>query len=544
MSVDVKQIQNENYLLQRKNDLLKQLISVMNTSTKLDNMLRYILDLMNMVATAEASFLMTKEDLEGDNLMVRMVAGELNRKKLIGKEWPVGKGICGEIYCSGKERIANEPTSDPGFSPEINQLLDTTVKNLIAIPLNAEGSLVGAVEIINKKDGMSFTDDDMDLCMILAEQAAGLLGSGAMFKSTEAKIKRFNTLIEVSKEITSLDDLHSLLEKIMNAAKKVMRAEASSLFLLDEKNKELYTESAQGEAGEMIKTFRLPLGKGIAGWVAQKGKPDLVPDAYEDSRFNPEYDKKTGFRTKSIICVPLEFKKKVKGVVQIINSLDKEHYEEEDMDYMIGLAGQAAVAIENAKLLESNKELFMNVVTAMVKMIDSRYKYFAGHSVRVAKYATLIGRSLGLPSDMLEKIQVTAFLHDLGRMQIPEGVLLKAGQLAPQEMELVKKQPIMGAQILQGIKMLDYAVPAVLYHMEHFNGKGYPKGLQGEQIPLLARILNVANVFDAMTSERPHRAAMPPQSVRGKISAASGAQFDPLIVTAFVKAFDQGLMKA
>ncbi|MEW6202551.1 MAG: HD domain-containing phosphohydrolase [bacterium] len=538
----LKQLTSENYLLERKNDLLKQLISVMNTTTKLDNILRYILELITMVTTSEAAFVVTKEDIGGDNLVVREASG-LDRKKVIGKEWPVGKGVVGEVYCSAKERIVNAPTTDPGFSADIQDILGVPVKSLIAMPLNSDGKMVGAIEVINKKDGMKFDNDDMELGMILAEQAAGILGHAAAFKTTEAKIKRFNTLIEVSKEITAIGDLHSLLEKIMNAAKKVMRAEASSLFLLDEKAKELYAESALGDAGEMIKTFRLPLGKGIAGWVAQKGKPELVPDAYQDNRFNPEYDKKTGFRTKSILCVPLEFKKKTKGVVQIINSLDKESFEEEDVEYMVALAGQAAVAIENAKLLEANKELFMNIVTAMVKMIDSRYKYYAGHSVRVAKFATAVGRQLGLPPDMLEKIQISAFLHDLGRMQMPEGLLLKPGKLTPEEMEIIKKQPIFGATILQGIKMLDYAVPAVLHHMEHYNGKGYPKGISGEQIPLISRILNVANSYDAMISERPYRSPMTPDAAKGKISSASGSQFDPLITTAFLKAYQAGQLK-
>lgn len=538
----LRQMSAENYLLQRKNDLLQQLISVMNTTTKLDNILRYILELITMVTTAEAAFLMVKEHLEGDNLVLREASG-LDRKKILGKEWPVGKGVVGEVYVSSRERIVNDPPRDPGFSPDIQELIGVPVKTLMAIPLNSEGRLIGAIEAVNKKDGMKFDNDDMELGKILAEQASGILGHAAAFKTTEAKIKRFNTLIEVSKDITSLGDLHTLLEKIMNAAKVVMRAEASSLFLLDEKAKELYAESALGDAGETIKTFRLPLGKGIAGWVAQKGKPELIPDAYQDSRFNPEYDKKTGFRTKSIICVPLEFKKKIKGVVQIINSLDKESFEEEDVEYMAALAGQAAVAIENAKLLEANKELFMNIVTAMVKMIDSRYKYYAGHSVRVAKFATVIGRQLGLPQDILDKIQISAFLHDLGRMQMPEGLLLKPGKLTPEEMEIMKRQPIFGASILQGIKMLDYAVPAVLHHMEHYNGKGYPKGLAAEQIPLISRILSVANSYDAMISERPFRSAMIPDAAKGKISTASGSQFDPLIVTAFLKAYQAGQLK-
>jgi HD-GYP domain-containing protein (c-di-GMP phosphodiesterase class II) len=531
----------ENYILQRKNDLLKQLISVMNTTTRLDNVLRYILDLICMVTTAEAAVVMLKEVIEGDNLTVKAVSG-LN-KKVVGKEWPLGNGIIGEVYCSGKDKISNKPSSEPGYTTEINTLLGTDIKNMMAFALNSDGRIVGAIEVINKKDGLNFNADDVDLASSLVEQAAALSGQATALKSTEAKVRRFNTLLQVSKEITQLVDLHSLLELIMNSAKKVMRAEASSLFLLDQKANELYIESAQGEAGEQIKQIRLPVGKGVAGWVAQKGKPELVPDAYQDSRFNPDFDRKTGFRTKSIVCVPLEYNGRTTGVIQIINSLDKEAFEEEDVDYMVALAGQAAVAIENARLMKDNKDLFRNVVMALVKLIDSRFQFFSGHSIRVAGYASLIARMMGLQGETLERIQIASMLHDIGRLQIPEHLLMKPAALAPEEMKIVRMQPVFGAKFVQGISQLDYAVPAIMFHMEYFNGKGYPKGLSGENIPLFSRLIGLASAFDAMCSDRPYRKGMDINSARGKISAMSGSQFDPAIVKAFMAAFDKGLIK-
>jgi HD-GYP domain-containing protein (c-di-GMP phosphodiesterase class II) len=529
-------------LLQQKNDLLKQLISVMNTTIKLDNILRYILDLINMVTTAEASVIMTKEVLEGENLTVKSVAGEL-KKTLVGKEWPMSKGLISEAYTTAREKIINKPSAEQGFSPDINTFLNITISTAMVIPLNSDGRMVGALEVINKKSGLAFQPEDMELAMVLAEQAAALLGQAAAVKSTEARIQRFNALLGVAKEIAQLDDLHSLLLRIMSAAKKVMRAEASSLFLLDEKTNELYIENAQGDVGEQISQIRLPIGRGVAGWVAQKGKPDLVPDAYQDSRFNPEFDKKTGFRTKSIVCVPLEFKGKTTGVIQIINSMDKEAFEEEDVDYMVALAGQAAVAIENSRLLKENKELFLNVVMSLVKLIDSRYKYFAGHSVRVATYASLTARMMGLTGDTVERVQISAFLHDIGRLQIPERVLLKPGPLAPEEIKVVRMQPLIGAKFVQGIKQLGYAVEAILGHMEHYNGQGYPRGLKGEDIPLFGRIIGLCNAFDAMCSERPYRQPMDLNAARGKISTMAGSQFDPNVVKAFIAVYDKGLIK-
>jgi HD-GYP domain-containing protein (c-di-GMP phosphodiesterase class II) len=531
----------ENYLLQRKNDLLQQLIAVMNTTTRLDNILRYVLDLICMVTTAEAAVIMTKEVIEGDDLTVKAVANL--DKKLVGKSWPICKGLIGEAYCTGKPKITAKPASDAGFTPEISSFLGISVNNVMVFPLNSEGRMVGSLEVINKKDGLSFGQDDAALAEILVEQTAQLVGQATALKSSEAKIQRFNTLLTVSKEITQLDNLHSLLEKIMNSAKKVMRADASSLFLIDDKTNEMYIESAQGEVGEIISQIRMPIGKGIAGWVAQKGVAQLVPDAYEDARFNPDFDRKTGYRTKSVVCVPLEFKAKTTGVIQIINALDKETFDEEDMAYLTALAGQAAVAIENVRLMMANKELFLNVVMALVKMIDSRHKFFAGHSTRVATYASLTARMMGLTGDTVERIQICGFLHDIGRLQIPESILVKPGPLGPQELAVIRMQPVFGAKIVQGIKQLDYAVPALMFQMEQFNGKGYPKSLSGDQIPLFARIIGLCSAFDAMCSERPYRKAMDPASARGKVASLSGGQFDPAVAKAFLAAFDKGLIK-
>jgi HD-GYP domain-containing protein (c-di-GMP phosphodiesterase class II) len=531
----------ENYLLQRKNDLLTQLISVMNTTTRLDNILRYVLDLICMVTTAEASIIMTKEVIESDDLTVKAVSNL--DKKLVGKSWPVCKGLIGEAYCTAKPKISNKPSSEPGFSPELSTFLGIDIKTVMAFPLNAENGIVGSLEVINKKDGLSFMADDAALADILVEQVAQLVGQATALKSTEAKIQRFNTLLTVSKEITQLDNLHSLLEKIMNSAKKVMRADASSLFLIDDKTNEMYIESAQGDVGEKISQIRMPIGKGIAGWVAQKGVPQLVPDAYQDARFNPDFDRKTGYRTKSVVCVPLEFKSKTTGVIQIINALDKETFDDEDMAYLTALAGQAAVAIENARLMMTNKELFLNVVMALVKMIDSRYKFFAGHSTRVATYASMTARLMGLTGETVERIQICGFLHDIGRLQIPESILVKPGPLGPQELAVIKMQPVFGAKIVQGIKQLDYAVPALMFHMEQFNGKGYPKGLSGEQIPLFARIIGLCSAFDAMCSERPYHKPMEMATARGKVASLSGGQFDPAVAKAFLAAYDKGLIK-
>ena len=163
-------------------------------------------------------------------------------------------------------------------------------------------------------------------------------------------------LSQVAAAISSVMEVQPLLEMIMGKSKEVMDAEASSLMLLDEETQELYFNVATGEKGAAIKEIRLPLGKGIAGWVAENREPLLVPDAYQDPRFNPEADKRSGFRTRSMVCVPLMIQERILGVVQVINPKYKESFEEGELRTFTSFADNAAIAVENARLYEEIKQ--------------------------------------------------------------------------------------------------------------------------------------------------------------------------------------------
>ena len=172
----------------------------------------------------------------------------------------------------------------------------------------------------------------------------------------ERRLAESNALSQVAAAISSVMEVQRLLEMIMGKSKEVMDAEASSLMLLDEETQELVFQVATGEKGEAIREVRLPLGRGIAGWVAQAREPLLVPDAYEDSRFNPEADKRSGFRTRSVLCVPLMIQDRILGVVQVLNNKNKESFEQRDLQTFTSFADSAAIAIENARLYEEIKQ--------------------------------------------------------------------------------------------------------------------------------------------------------------------------------------------
>ena len=204
-------------------------------------------------------------------------------------------------------------------------------------------------------------------------------------------LAEFTALSQVAAAISSVMEVQPLLEMIMEKSKEVMDAEASSLMLLDEETQELCFNVATGEKGAALKEIRLPLGKGIAGWVAVHQEPLLVPDAYQDSRFNPEADKRSGFRTRSILCVPLMMQERMLGVVQVLNPKNKDSFEEDDGQVFISFADHAAIAIENARLYEEIKQKALELRDAL-----ERERWLTIQREKLGKY---------VPKSVVEEIE-------------------------------------------------------------------------------------------------------------------------------------------
>jgi len=180
-------------------------------------------------------------------------------------------------------------------------------------------------------------------------------------------------------------------------------------------------------------------------------------------------------------------------------------------------------------------QLYFDTVIALSEALEARDKYTAGHSTRVMEYAAGIAKHIGLNEKDLDRLKKSALLHDLGKIGIPDVILHKRSRLSDKEFAVIKKHPKIGADILRAIKPLSDLVPTIYHHHERFDGNGYPHGIKGEQIPLNARIIAVADSFDAMTSNRPYREAFSIETALLEIERNKGTQFDPFIVSAFIE---------
>jgi HD-GYP domain-containing protein (c-di-GMP phosphodiesterase class II) len=232
--------------------------------------------------------------------------------------------------------------------------------------------------------------------------------------------------------------------------------------------------------------------------------------------------------------VPLQRQEEVLGC---LFGLDKTRGEFDSVDgkLLTSIANESAIYLENAMLFEDVRELMMGVLHSLTSAVDAKDTYTCGHSERVALLARRLAREAGLAEDVVERIYMAGILHDVGKIGVPEVVLHKTGKLTAEEFEQMKKHPQIGARILADIKQVQDLIPGVLHHHERYDGKGYPAGLSGENIPLMGRIICIADCFDAMTSNRTYRRALPLEVALVEVRRCAGTQFDPALAETFLR---------
>lgn len=350
-------------------------------------------------------------------------------------------------------------------------------------------------------------------------------------------------LMGVGRAINSSLGLKRVLEEVMDTLIALMRAERGFLMLRDT-NRELSVRIARGLAHINLEEDAFLVSKTIVRKVAESGEPILTTNAQQDPRFEGQVSV-TAYQLRSILCAPLTLKDELIGVLYVDNRAYAGIFQESDLQLFSAFANQAAVAIDNARLFEdlqeSNRELekaYQATLEGWVRALDLRDKETEGHTQRVTILTERLARSMGVDGDALVHITRGALLHDIGKMGIPDGILLKPGQLTEDERTLIRKHPVYAYEMLSPINFLLPAIDIPYCHHEKWDGTGYPRGLKGEEIPFAARIFPVIDVWDALISDRPYRKGISKEEVRERIRVDAGKHFDPRVVEAFLEMED------
>ncbi len=368
-------------------------------------------------------------------------------------------------------------------------------------------------------------------------------------------------LTKIGIALTSEHDLDRLLELIVLEARDFTKADAGSLYIREGdrlrfavgQNKSL--NIGIGPQPPDAPTFRnmyIPISrKSLAGYVCETGETINLEDAYtiaEDSpfQFNRAFDEKSGYRTQSMLLVPMRNQKqKILGVLQLINSTSKEGKVipfAESMEHLVTcIASQAACAIDNAQLTSAIKEAHLDTIYRLAIAAEYRDEDTALHLKRMSNYSAIIARHYGLPEDRCEIVLYASPMHDVGKLGIPDAILLKPGRLTSIEREIMQTHTSIGAKILSGSQseLLEISRIIALTHHEKFDGNGYPLGLAGEDIPIEGRIVALADVFDALTSRRCYKPAYELEKVMAMLNSDRGKHFDPGVFDAFDRGYDE-----
>jgi len=447
---------------------------------------------------------------------------------------PLDYGMVGKVFQGKEPVLLNDSDREPGF----RQFLESQrIRSAIYTPVKWREEIYG-VAFAGSQQKESFSDNDLDLLSALSVQAALAIHNSHLYSDLEDRIGELHAIFEIEKAITSAIDLETVLQQIVQMSIGLLDAKISSIMLVDEETEELVIAAAHGLSESYIQKGSIKVGESIAGMVIQGGKPIAVDDIRDNPRFAyTDHARMEGLC--SLLSVPLSLKDRVIGVLNIYTE-EPHVFNPHEINLFTSLASQAAIAIENARLFESLEEIYIEVITAMASAIDARDTYTHGHSQRVTEYAVAIAEGMGLSSAEVDIIRNASILHDVGKIGIKEDILKKPGRLTEEERREMEYHPFIGTKILSSVKLLEPVMPLVYHHHERFDGTGYPDGLRGEEIPLGARVIAVADAFESMTSDRPYRKALLLEEVMAELRYGSGRQFDPRIVEVFMRLADEG----
>ncbi len=544
-------------VLRRRLDILHRGDLVLNRTEELGLLLRRFLELIMEAAQVESGTLYLVE-AEREQLVFAVVRGPAGVISAFeGRRMPLGQGIAGKCAVRGTPIWVPVVEHSRDWARDLAEGSGYRPNNVLCLPLKAQGRVIGVVQLFDHPVEHPYTQADLDFLGVLVNDLALKMENARLLDTTREMVDRLRALLDVGVRLGATLDRTELLALILEWVRRLLSAEATSIFELDEETGELFLcDTTRPPPGE-DKEVRVPPGQGIAGWVAQHGKTVLVPDVQKDPRWHAKVDEVTSFFTRSMICTPLVvqeqlpgqeglFRPRVIGVAQALNKEGDQPFSAEDQEIFEGLARQAALAIERERLYREMNELFISTFMALAEAMEAKDAYTRGHTRRVTELSEVIAEEMELSAGEVLEVRRAAMLHDIGKIGLPDKILQDDKPISDQDWQEIREHPHKGWRILEPFFHLRPSyhlrgvIRGVAEHHERYDGTGYPQGLRGEEISVAGRIIAVADTFDAMTSNRPYRQCLSVQAAVQEIRENAGRQFDPAVVDAFLHAWEKG----
>lgn len=493
-----------------------------------DEMIKQLTDMSRDIVDAERCSLWL---LDNDNHTIyTKIADGLGDVRI-----PRGSGFAGYVIESSRPLISNDPYNDERFLREVDGKTGYKTKNLIAVPVvNSEGEPIGAFEAVNKRGAGSFDDNDLRLLALSVAITGRMIDS---FTTNDI----LETIFTFATKIADETNLDKLLLLLADLARDILHADRCSLWLVDREREELWTKTAHG-----LGSVRIPMQSGFVGYVVTNNVPLICNEAYSDSRFNPDVDKMSGYTTKSIIAIPIRtLQNDIIGAVQCVNKKSKtQNFMQSDLEKLLLVRGYAAQTLEVSVLYKEIEDTQKEVVFTLGTACEFRSKETSNHVKRVAEYSMLFALQYGLDMEDVQMVKQASPMHDIGKIAIPDSILNKPGKLLPEEFGVIKTHTEIGYGMLcfSKRKLLKAAAIIAGEHHEKWDGTGYPKGLKGEEIHIYGRITALADVFDALGSDRCYKKAWELDKILALFKEERGKHFEPKLIDIFFENLDAFLM--
>ena len=363
-------------------------------------------------------------------------------------------------------------------------------------------------------------------------------------KELRFQVYSLETLMGLTHQLNSSLEMEELLNTLILSVVGQLRVNSACLFLTDQRehpsqlNASTFKGLKEEQARGITFDYNGPFVKALLPTEGEEGRPLRLADIDDD----PSLESAVGplFAAGLTVVVPVLMKARVSGILAVGEKVSGQEFQSADIEMLKALSESAGIAIENARLFKDLQEAYVSTVRLLVSRIEEKDPYTHGHTERVAQYSVAIAKELGFTPEEVQRIQFGAFLHDIGKVHTQSEVLLKPGALTEEEWMMVKAHPVRGAEMIKGVKFLERVTDMVRHHHERVDGRGYPDGLKGEQISVGAKIVNVADAFDAMTTDRPYRAGLTVEQAMSQLTEKAGTQFAAEIVQVFVPAIREG----
>lgn len=357
-------------------------------------------------------------------------------------------------------------------------------------------------------------------------------------KTSSGADELLKTIFQYVVTIANERDVDKLLVYLADMGRDLVSADRCTVWLVDRKAEKIWSKVAHG-----VDRIEIPLSKGIAGYVADTGEHLVINDAYNDDRFDQQVDIATGYHTRNILALPIEDSKgEIIGVYQAINKMvGNKIFSKKDLEHLLLAASYTGKQLESLALQEEIESTQREIILTLAEIGEMRSKETGNHVKRVAEYSQILAEAYGLPPDQVKLLKDASPMHDIGKIAIPDSILLKPGRLTDEERIEMQSHTTLGFEMLNHSdrELLKTAALVAVQHHEKWDGTGYPKGMKGEEIHIFGRLTAIADVFDALICKRVYKDPWPVDKIISMFVGSSGKDFDPKVIDVFLGVKDE-----